>query len=194
MTQSLSENKVPSVALFLADGCEEIEALTVADLLFRAGIPCTTVSITDSRTVVSSHKITIIADTVISDLSFDEYDMLVLPGGMPGTVNLGSCKALTDKVLEFAKNDKPIAAICAAPSVFANLGLLKGVPSVCNPGFEDKLIAGGADLRKVPALTSGKIITSRGMGTAIPFGLEIVAFYKGREFAEDLSRKILYTE
>lgn len=185
-------NKETKVALFLADGCEEIEALTVADLLFRSGISCTTVSITDVRDVVSSHKVHIVADTVIGDLDFDAYDMLVLPGGMPGTTNLHACEALTSKVVEFAGSGKEIAAICAAPSVFADLGLLKGKKASCNPSVEEKLISGGALLSRDPVSADGNIITSRGMGTAIPFGLEIVAHYQGREAADQLAKKILY--
>lgn len=180
------------VAVFLADGCEEIEALTVVDLLYRAGIPHTTVSITDTTTVVSSHQVTITADTVIGDLSFDDYDMLVLPGGIPGTPNLGACAPLTEAVVRFAREGKQVAAICAAPSILAKLGLLKGKEGTCNPSFESVLEENGARLTHEPVTVTGNLIMSQGMGTAILFGLAIVEHYLGREAADDLGRKILY--
>ena len=181
-----------NVALFLADGCETIEALTVADILFRAGIPCTKVSVTDTPVVVSSHKVTMVADTTIGHLDFDRFDMLVLPGGMPGTLNLKACTALTDQVVRFHKEGRMIAAICAAPSVFAELGILKGVRAACNPTVEDILTANGAVLIRENAVKEGNIITSRAMGTAIPFALAIVEHYKGKEAADALGRNILY--
>ena len=181
-----------NVALFLADGCETIEALTVADILFRAGIPCTKVSVTDTPVVVSSHKVTMVADTTIGHLDFDRFDMLVLPGGMPGTLNLKACTALTDQVVRFHKEGRMIAAICAAPSVFAELGILKGVRAACNPTVEDILNANGAVLVRENAVKDGNIITSRAMGTAIPFALAIVEHYKGKETADALGRNILY--
>ena len=181
-----------NVALFLADGCETIEALTVADILFRAGIPCTKVSVTDTPVVVSSHKVTMVADTTIGHLDLDRFDMLVLPGGMPGTLNLKACTALTDQVVRFHKEGRMIAAICAAPSIFAELGILKGVRAACNPTVEDILTANGAVLIRENAVKEGNIITSRAMGTAIPFALAIVEHYKGKEAADALGRNILY--
>ena len=181
-----------NVALFLANGCETIEALTVADILFRAGIPCTKVSVTDTPVVVSSHKVTMVADTTIGHLDFDRFDMLVLPGGMPGTLNLKACTALTDQVVRFHKEGRMIAAICAAPSIFAELGILKGVRAACNPTVEDILTANGAVLIRENAVKEGNIITSRAMGTAIPFALAIVEHYKGKEAADALGRNILY--
>ena len=185
---SISNN----VALFLADGCETIEALTVADILFRAGIPCTKVSVTDTPVVVSSHKVTMVADTTIGHLDFDSFDMLVLPGGIPGTLNLKACSALTDQVVRFHKEGRMIAAICAAPSIFAELGILKGVHAACNPTVEDILTANGAILVRENAVKEGNIITSRAMGTAIPFALAIVEYYKGKEAADALGKNILY--
>lgn len=185
-------NSLNKVALFLADGCETIEALTVADILYRAGIPCTRVSITDTPVVVSSHKVTMIADTTVSHLNFDDYDMLVLPGGIPGTPNLKACEPLMAQVKRFYSEGRMIAAICAAPSIFAELGLLKGVRAACNPSFEDVLIRNGADLVRENAVVSGNIITSRAMGTAIPFALAIVEHYKGKEAADALGKNILY--
>ncbi len=112
------------VAVFLAEGFETIEALTVADLLTRAGIPHTLVSITDDTRVTSSHGVEVVADGVIKDLDFSQYDMLVLPGGIPGTPNLDACPLLMQQVKAFAAGGKAVAAICAAPSILAHLGWL----------------------------------------------------------------------
>ena len=189
MSNTVSDRKV---ALFLANGCETIEALTVADILFRAGIPCTRVSVSSTPVVVTSHNVTVIADTTVDHLNWDEYDMLVLPGGIPGTPNLRACASLMKQVVRFHREGKMIAAICAAPSIFADLGLLKGVRAACNPSVEQILIDNGAELVRENAVTTGNIITSRAMGTAIPFALAIVEHYKGREAADQLGRSILY--
>lgn len=189
MSNTVSDRKV---ALFLANGCETIEALTVADILFRAGIPCTRVSVSSTPVVVTSHNVTVIADTTVDHLNWDEYDMLVLPGGIPGTPNLRACASLMKQVVRFHREGKMIAAICAAPSIFADLGLLKGVRAACNPSVEQILIDNGAELVRENAVTAGNIITSRAMGTAIPFALAIVEHYKGKEAADQLGRNILY--
>lgn len=189
MSNTTSDRRI---ALFLADGCETIEALTVADLLFRAGIPCTKVSVNATPVVVTSHNVTVVADTTADHLNWDEYDMLVLPGGIPGTPNLRACAPLMKQIVKFHREGKMIAAICAAPSIFADLGLLNGVRAACNPSVEQILIDNGAQLVKENAVTSGNIITSRAMGTAIPFALAIVEHYLGRETADQLGRNILY--
>ena len=179
-------------AIFFADGCEEIEGLTVVDLLYRAGIPCTKVSINDIPEVTSSHEVTFRTDTTIAELDFSEYDMLILPGGVPGTPNLRACDKLMEEVVSFHKEGKQIAAICAAPGIFAELGLLKGIPATCNPSRDDLLTENGAILKENKVVVSGNIITSRAMGTAIPFGLAIVEHYLGRDTARALGENILY--
>ena len=179
-------------AIFFADGCEEIEGLTVVDLLYRAGIPCTKVSINETPEVTSSHDVTFRTDTTVSELNFDEYDMQILPGGVPGTLNQEACAPLTLKVSEFCRAGKQIAAVCAAPGVFAGLGLLRGVRACCNPTREDLLVENGALLSRENVVVSGNIITSRAMGTAIPFGLAIVAHYLGGDAARALGENILY--
>ena len=189
MSVSASEHKV---ALFLANGCETIEALTVADILYRAGIPCTKVSVNSTPVVVTSHNVTVVANTTVDHLDWDSFDMLVLPGGIPGTPNLKACAPLMEQVARFHRKGKMIAAICAAPSIFAQLGLLKGIRATCNPSVESILLDGGADLVRENAVTTGNIITSRAMGTAIPFALAIVEHYLGKEKADDLGRNILY--
>ena len=179
-------------AIFFADGCEEIEGLTVVDLLYRAGIPCTKVSINDIPEVTSSHEVTFRTDTTIAELDFSEYDMLILPGGVPGTPNLRACDKLMEEVVSFHKEGKQIAAICAAPGIFAELGLLKGIPATCNTSRDDLLTENGAILKENKVVVSGNIITSRAMGTAIPFGLAIVEHYLGRDTARALGENILY--
>ena len=115
-----------NTAVFLAEGFEEIEGLMVVDLLRRAGITVDMVSISDSQTVSGSHKITVTADKLIKDIDFEVYELLVLPGGMPGTIHLGECQVLCDALVKACEKGKKIAAICAAPTVFGKLGLLRG--------------------------------------------------------------------
>ena len=182
------------VAVFLADGMEEIEALTVVDLLFRAGIPCETVSISNTNVVMSSHEVSVVCDREIDDtrFQFDDYDMLVLPGGMPGTTNLGECDDLTDQVQRFAREGRQVAAICAAPTILAKLGLLEGRHATCFPSLTNVLEENGAILTEGSVVVDGNITTSRGMGTAIPFGLAIVAHYLGQETADKLASNIVF--
>ena len=181
------------VAVFIADGLEEIEGLTVVDILYRAGIPCDTVSITNSTLVTSSHNVRIICDRTIddADFSFDAYNMLVLPGGMPGTVNLRNCAPLCSEVSARAEQGRPLAAICAAPTILAELGILSGRRACCFPSREAELAAAGAEVSHDAVVVDGNIITSRGMGTALDFALAIVAFYQGKEAAAALAKAVV---
>lgn len=181
---------MPKTAIFLADGFEEIEALTVVDLLRRANIEISTVSIMGRKNVTGSHNITVEADALLEETDFDSLDMLILPGGMPGTTNLADCKALTDKIKEFDEKDKMLCAICAAPTVFGKLGILKGKKACCFPGREDDLL--GADVQTSSVTRDGHFITSRGMGTAIDFGLAIIEHYQGSDAATSMASKIVY--
>lgn len=172
------------VAVFVAPGLEEIEGLTVVDLLFRAGIPCDTVAITPERTVTSSHEVTIVCKCSLfdEDFSFDDYDMLVLPGGIPGTPNLRACAPLCEELAARAAAGRPLAAICAAPSILAELGLLEGRRATSNPGFQHVLAEHGAVLlADEPVVVDANLITSQGAGTAMLFALEIVRHYLGDE-------------
>lgn len=185
--------KNPTVALFLAPGCEEIEALTVADILFRAGIACDTISVAADRTVVSSHEVTIVAKKHIDEVELDAYDMLVLPGGLPGTPNLHANAKLVAALHAFAEAGRPISAICAAPSILAKEGLLAGRRATSNPGFQHVLAEQGAELvADEPVVVDGNITTSQGMGTAIDFALEIVRRYQGDAGVADMKPKIVY--
>ncbi len=184
MFKQASERRV---AVFVAPGLEEIEGLTVVDLLFRAGIPCDTVAITPERTVTSSHEVTIACKRSLFDegFSFDDYDMLVLPGGIPGTPNLRACGPLCEELAARAAAGRPLAAICAAPSILAELGLLEGRRATSNPGFQHVLAERGAVLlADEPVVVDDNLITSQGAGTAMLFALEIVRHYLGDEAVE----------
>lgn len=175
------------VAVFCAPGLEEIEGLTVVDLLFRAGIPCDVVAVTPERQVTSSHEVTIVCDLSIADDDFDfgAYDMLVLPGGIPGTPNLRATEPLCAALRFFAEQGRPLAAICAAPSILAEFGLLEGRRATSNPGFQHVLAEHGADLvPDEPVVVDGPFITSQGAGTAMAFALEIVRHFLGDEAVE----------
>lgn len=178
------------IAIFFAEGYEEIEALTVVDLCRRAGIGAEMVSVTESLKVTGAHGIPVIMDKMLSDVDFDALDMIVLPGGMPGTRNLEQVPLLMEQVKAFAAAGKYIAAICAAPSVFGHLGLLKGKKACCYPGFEQEL--SGANVTYEPCEADGNIITSRGMGCAIDFSLKIIEMLENGDMASKIGRQIIY--
>lgn len=182
------------VAAFFAEGLEECEALVPVDVLFRANIACDKVSISDNLAVTSSHGVTVVCDRTIfdDDFSFDDYDMLFLPGGMPGTKNLRACEPLCDAVRAFATSGRMIAAICAAPSILAELGLLEGRAATSNPNFQHVLAEHGAKVQQGAVVTDGNLMTSKGLGTAVELGLELVRHFLGDDAVEDVKRKIVY--
>jgi 4-methyl-5(b-hydroxyethyl)-thiazole monophosphate biosynthesis len=174
----------------MANGCEEIEGLTVVDLLRRSGIQIDMLSITDDLQVTGSHDITFLADHRISDVNMEDYDGIILPGGMPGTLNLGASIPVMDTLVEFAKGGKLVGAICAAPSVLGKQGVLEGKDATSYPGFEKEM--SGCRYKEDAVVVDGNIITSRGMGTAIDFGLAIVAYLSEQQAADALADKIIY--
>ena len=178
------------IGIFLAEGYEEIEALTVADICRRCGLDVSLVSITEERMVKSSHNVAVQADLCLSEADFGTYDMLVLPGGMPGTKNLEACGKLMEQVDAFYAAGKYIAAICAAPSIFGHRGILRGRNACSYPGFESHLE--GARVTEGPVEVSDHVITSRGMGTAIDFALAIAGVFCGREKAEETAEAGVY--
>lgn len=178
------------LGVFMADGCEEIEALTVVDIARRAGIEVAMISISGKKEVQGAHGINFQADIPAEYMDFDMLDGIVLPGGMPGTLNLGSNKYVLQTIVDFTCKEKLVAAICAAPSVLGEAGLLKGKKATSYPGFEDKLV--GATVCTDSVVKDGNIITSRGMGTAIEFALEIVRYLLDDEAADELSKSIIY--
>ena len=177
-------------AVFLAQGFEEIEALTVVDICRRCGIVIDMVSVTEENQVTGAHGIAVTADKVFSQADFGAYDMLVLPGGMPGTKNLEAHAGLMGQVSAFYENGKYIAAICAAPSIFGHKGFLKGRNACSYPSFESHLE--GAAVTAGPVEISGHVITSRGMGTAIDFGLAIAGVLASPEKADEIAKAIVY--
>ena len=178
------------IYIFLANGFEEIEGLTVVDLLRRANVDIQMVSIEESIQVTGSHNITVNADCLYKDAKIDDADMLVLPGGMPGTINLLHHVELTAKIKEFHKNGKWLAAICAAPSVLGACGVLTGKKACCYPGFEEKLL--GAAIQYEPVVQDGKVITSRGMGAANDFGLKLIEALESKSLADEVKQSVLY--
>ena len=182
-------NGMKKVGIFMADGCEEIEGLTVVDIVRRAKLEMTTISITDKKEVTSSHNVTFLTDALASEVDFDGFDAIVLPGGMPGTLNLGASDMVNKVIKKFAGEGKIVAAICAAPSALGILGILEGKNATCYPGFEDQLK--GAKFKAVPVVTDGNITTSRGMGTSILLGLELVKLLKDEETSKKLAEAIM---
>jgi 4-methyl-5(b-hydroxyethyl)-thiazole monophosphate biosynthesis len=180
------------IYLFLAEGFEEVEALAVVDILRRSGLGCTTASIMETKEVAGSHQIIVHADCLLDEVDFSSADMLILPGGMPGTTNLGTCKPLTEQLKVFHEKGKMLGAICAAPGVLGQNGILKGKKAACYPGCEKNLT--GADVVCTEVAVDGNVITSRGMGTAIPFGLAIVEHFLGKEVMEKLKKSIVYQQ
>ena len=178
------------VYIFLADGFEEIEGLTVVDLLRRAGIEISMVSITGKRKVTGAHQIAVEADLLFEDSDYGDADLLVLPGGMPGTLHLMEHEGLDKLLREFYSKKKPLAAICAAPTIFSQKGFLNGIKATCYSGMEDQLT--GANVVDLPVVTDRTITTSKGLGTAIDFALSIIKDIKGETEARSIAKQILY--
>lgn len=181
------------VYLFLADGFETIEALTVVDMVRRAKIDIETVSIQETKQVVSAHQIPVTADRVLDDVVDQDADMYVFPGGMPGTTNLRANETLMGMLQKQRDANKYIAAICAAPAlIFENMGYLKGKKATCYPSFDDQLKNGGVDWSPEGAVIDGNIITGRGMGTAIDFASAIISVLASKEKAKEIEDSIVY--
>lgn len=177
------------IFIHFAEGFEEIEALAPVDILRRAGCDVTVVSMTGRKEVTSSRGIKIVAEKLFEEMNYVEADMLVLPGGMPGSKNLDEHQGLKDKIVEANKAGKWIAAICSAPMVFGHLGLLKGKKATCYPGNEPDLIgatATGTSLEK-----DGNIITAKGAGVSVKFGLALVEALMGVEKADEVKKKMM---
>ncbi|MCM1066472.1 MAG: DJ-1/PfpI family protein [Muribaculaceae bacterium] len=176
--------------IFLAEGFEEIEALTVVDVMRRAGMDIKTVSITSDRTVAGAHGIPVVADLTFKEADFDGSEWLIVPGGMPGSTNLAADSALGD-LLKVHKGK--IAAICAAPGVvLAPLGLLDGKDATCYPGFDEACREGGAHFREEPVVATKNLITANGPSSALRFALAIVANSMGESVAQEVGAGMLF--
>lgn len=179
------------VYAFLATGLEEVECLAAVDVMRRAGLEVTLVSVTGERFVTGSHKIVIGADALFEEVNCDEADVLFLPGGMPGTLNLAAHEGLVQALKNFQSQGKRLAAICAAPSILGELGFLEGKSATCYPGFGEKLI-GATYMSRAGVVTDGNITTARGLGYALDLGLEIVDLLCGPEKADEIKMSIQY--
>jgi 4-methyl-5(b-hydroxyethyl)-thiazole monophosphate biosynthesis len=180
------------VCIFLAQGFEEIEGLTVVDLMRRAEIPITMVSIGDSLEVTGAHGIRVTADAYLADMDFSDTEMLVLPGGAPGTCNLNACEPLKALLKDFYEQGRYIAAICAAPMIFGQLGFLKNRKATCYPGFEEYL--DGAEHLLDTVVVDETVITSRGLGTAIDFAAALITLLTDAATAEEITKSVIYTK
>ena len=179
------------VYIFLADGFEDIEGLTVVDLMRRAGIDIETVSIRESREITTSHGIEMKTDRVFKETDFSDADMLVLPGGMPGTKYLGEYQPLCDLLRDFYERGGKVAAICAAPTVLASLGFLEGRNATAYPSCMKGLAGANPSLESV--VIDGNVTTSRGLGTAIDFALSLIGQLLGDEKADEIAESVVYS-
>jgi protein deglycase len=177
------------IAVFLAEGFEEIEAITVIDVLRRAAIDTLVVSITGKTEVTGSHGILVKAEVLFEEVDFERVEGMILPGGMPGSRNLKNHEGLNQRLTKFNQERKLLGAICAAPMVLGELGILNGKNVTCYPGFDQYL--GLANLKSDPVVEDLNIITGCGAGAAIQFALRIVERLKGRELAEETGRKMM---
>lgn len=177
------------IYLFLANGFEEIEAITVVDILRRANLEIQTVSISDEIVVKGSHNIEIKADKTFNQIDSNNIKAIILPGGMPGATNLYNHLGLKQLLLKLNDSNTLIAAICAAPFVLGQFGILKGKKAICYPGFEDKLI--DANVVNQNVVVDKNVITSKGPGTAIEFALKIVETLKDKNQVETLKSSML---
>ncbi|HBG57561.1 MAG TPA: DJ-1 family protein [Porphyromonadaceae bacterium] len=177
------------VALFLANGFEEIEALGTLDILRRAQIPVKTISISGDKTVTGAHNIAVIADTTFNEADFSEVEVLVLPGGMPGAKHLNEHEGVKKLLLEFNKQQKMIASICAAPMVLGGLRLLEEKRATCYPGFEPELI--GAQVTGENVVVDGNMITGKGPGLVFDFALRLVEQIAGMPTRREVQQGLL---
>lgn len=179
------------VYVFFAEGFEEIEGLTVIDILRRANMETLMVSLSDEKVVLGAHGIEITADIRFQDVNYDEGSAFVLPGGMPGTLNLVAHEGLGSLLDRAYQDQKLLAAICAAPRVLGLRGLLEDKKATCYPGNESFLK--GAKVVKDNVVVDGHIITSKGFGTAIDFSLAILAYLQDKDSATKMAETIQYS-
>ena len=179
---------ITNVLIPLAQGCEELEAITIIDLLRRAEINVVTAGL-DSKPVTASHGTVIIPDTDLDTALQDDYDMIVLPGGLPGADHLDNDERIKNILINMANNGKFTAAICAAPKVLANSGILNDKRATCYPGFLDD--ADNVDVGNDAVVTDGKVITSRGPGTAMDFALTLIESLVGKEKRDEVEKGLV---
>ncbi|MBE6780967.1 MAG: DJ-1/PfpI family protein [Ruminococcaceae bacterium] len=177
------------IYVFLANGFEECEALAPIDILRRAGFDVITVGV-NGKTAVGAHNIPVICDITIDEASFNDIEAIILPGGMPGTINLENDKTVQAAIDFASKNGLLIGAICAAPSILGHNNLLKHKKATCFPGFEKDLL--GAEYIDTAVVRDGNIITAKGAGVAFQFGFELLAYLKDEKTANDLKIQMMF--
>ena len=178
------------IYVFLAQGFEETEAITPIDMLRRCGKEVITVGVT-GKTVKGSHGVEVICDKVTSELDEKyDFDMIILPGGMPGTLNLEAHEGLSKLIDKYNEEGKYLAAICAAPSILGHHNILNGKKATCYPGYEKDLY--GAEASKEAVVVDGKVITARGMGKAVGLGLKLLEVFAGKDTADKMAQVIQF--
>lgn len=176
------------IYVFLADGFEEVEAITPIDYLKRAGKTVITVGVT-SQTAVGAHGIPVVCDITTKDVVLsDALEGIILPGGMPGTLNLEKDETVNRAIDFCSENGKVLAAICAAPSIFGHKNLLQNKRAICFPGFEKDLY--GACIADCFAVTDGTVITAKGAGAASEFAFELISYFCGRAAADEIKATV----
>lgn len=176
---------MPKVLVPLAQGCEELEAVTIIDLLRRAKIDVTTAGL-DKQTVTASRGVKLVPDTDLDSALKQEYDMIVLPGGLPGADHLDNDPRIKSLLQKMAADQKYTTAICAAPKVLANAGVLDGRKATSYPGFLDDLDLPNTKISKDAVVIDGKVITSRGPGTAMDFALTLIETLLGKQKRDEV--------
>jgi len=176
--------------VFLATGFEEIETVTVVDILRRAGVDVTVAGLTPNVTE-GKHGVKVVPDKSIDDVKVEDFDAFVVPGGNPGYKNLRKDPRVIDIVKKAFNSNKLVAAICAGPTVLSDAGILEGKACTIYPGMDQELEAGGGKPKHDMVLVDGNIITSRGPATALPFALKLAEKLAGKQVAEAVSKKTL---
>jgi 4-methyl-5(b-hydroxyethyl)-thiazole monophosphate biosynthesis len=179
---------MPKVAVVLADGFEETEAMAIIDVLRRAEIDTVVAGLHDGH-IMSARKVRVVPDTVIDTVRADDFDMLVLPGGQPGSDNLNADLRVKELIKSFSRKNKLLGAICAAPIVLAGAGVIEGRRVTSYPTYKGKL--GNVVYEEKSVVSDGNVLTSRGAGTALTFGLAIVERLVGREKARKIKEAML---
>lgn len=183
---------IKKVAVFLADGLEECEGLIVVDLLRRAKITVDTISIMGKKNILSSHNISLEADLLFDEADLYSYDALFLPGGLVGSQNLSKHDRLLSLINDYYKSQKYVTAICAAPFIFAKLGILKNKNATSYPSFKTKILNGGANYIEKKVVKDGNIITSMGLGCAFLFAGTLIEALDSKETAQNILDSICY--
>lgn len=191
MEKNERKKNMAKIIMFMADGCEEVEALMTVDLIRRAGLEISMVSVSGNQMINGSHGIVMKADEMFESADYSDCEMLILPGGLVGTNNLKAHKGVNEKLAEFNQAGKMVAAICAAPTALAAAGVMKGKKATCYPGMSDGLTENGCAYEDVPVVVSENSITGRSLGAAVDFASAIITHFSGEEAAEKVKKAIV---